>query len=260
VCVFICLSISGDARIPLKAKNAGRLYYRKDDGEGNVLDAPGKEDQYKMCCSAKIALWNVVGLQGALLAQLLTHPVYLSTIFVKEEDSGEKEGTVCEASLKRAFFGHLQGLQSLPDGYKVNEPTIVVLPSNGGASGGSGSQKHTAFCWAAGFKKEEMIKTTSGLREKETLMCPEVVFQESGRHSFPVVKGNSIERLNKLPMNIREPKGSVRHTFLIISMDPSGSIELEPLIQLSSFRDENNVNLAIKPSSELYNHNLILHM
>jgi len=42
------------------------LYYRKDDGEGNVLDAPGKEDQYKMCCSAKIALWNVVGLQTLL--------------------------------------------------------------------------------------------------------------------------------------------------------------------------------------------------
>ena len=178
----------GDAFIPWKAKGAraGCLHYRKDDGEGNVLDVPpGKENQYKVCCSAKIALWNVVGLQGALLAQLLTHPVYLSTIFVKGAYDGEREGTVCEASLKRAFFGRLQGLQDLPDGYKVNEPAIVVLPSDGGTSVGSGSQKHTAFCWAAGYKKEEMIETTSGSPKKGDLDVSRRGFAEIWASLFP---------------------------------------------------------------------------
>ena len=128
--LFVNKAPCGDAFIPWIAKDpdAGRLRYRKDDGEGNLLQVDtGKENQYKVCCSAKIALWNVIGLQGALLANLLTHPIYLHTIFVKGADNGEKEGTVCEASLKRAFFGRLQGLRDLPDGYQVNEPAIVVV-------------------------------------------------------------------------------------------------------------------------------------
>ena len=184
--MFVNKAPCGDACIPWKGKDAGRLHYRKDDGEGNVLHVPpGKENQYKMCCSAKIALWNVVGLQGALLAQLLTHPVYLSTIFVKGAYDGEREGTVCERSLKRAFFGRLQGLKDLPDGYKVNEPTIVVLPSDGGASGGSGSQKHTAFCWAAGSKKEEMIGTASGSHKKGYLDVSRRGFAKIWASFFP---------------------------------------------------------------------------
>ena len=184
--LFVNKAPCGDAFVPLKGKHAGRLRYRKDDGEGNVLEVPlGKENQHKVCCSAKIALWNVVGLQGALLANLLTHPIYLRTIFVKGADNGEKEGTVCEASLKRAFFGRLQGLRDLPDGYKVNEPAIVVLPSDGVASGGSDSQKHTAFCWAAGCMKEEMIETTSGRREKGDLDVSRRSFARMWASLFP---------------------------------------------------------------------------
>jgi len=80
-------------------------------------------------------------------------------------------------------------LKDLPDGYKVKKPTVVVLPSNGGASGGSGSQKHTAFCWEAGFKKEEMIKTTSGLREKGDLDVSRSGFSRIWASLFPSGEG-----------------------------------------------------------------------
>ena len=73
----------GDACIPVGSKNKGDLRYRNTDGEGNLLDPKGDPSTNKMCCSAKIALWNVVGVQGAHLSQFLTHPVYLSTILVK---------------------------------------------------------------------------------------------------------------------------------------------------------------------------------
>ena len=167
--LFVSKVPCGDACVPLKAKNAGCLRYRKDDGEGDLLKPEGDPRHYKMCCSAKIALWNVVGVQGALLAQLLDRPVYLSTIIVKGAADGHKDDHVCEGSLQQAFFGRLKGVQGLPDKYRVNEPTVVVMPSDGGAQGKGGDSKHLAFTWTAGTQKEEMIETPTGLRKSGDL-------------------------------------------------------------------------------------------
>ena len=161
--LFVSKVPCGDACIPLKAKDAGCLRYRKDDGEGDLLKPEEDPRHYKMCCSAKIALWNVVGIQGALLAQLLDRPVYLSTIIVKGAEDDHKE------SLQRAFFGRLEGVRGLPDKYHVNEPTVVVMPSDDGAQGKGGDSKHLAFTWTAGTQKEEMIETPTGLRKSGDL-------------------------------------------------------------------------------------------
>ena len=199
----------GDACIPLNAKDAGRLRYRKEDGEGNLLN-PKDNLHYKICCSAKIALWNVVGLQGALLAQLLGGPVYLNTIIVK----GVEDGHACRATLERAFFDRLQGVRGLPLGYSVNKPAIVVLPSSAGAKGGSGRSRHLAVCWAAGCEKEELIETATGIRKKGNLDVSKRGFANRWASLVPRDKGKVFQEVKRDAGNYQRAKQKFEDCFL----------------------------------------------
>ena len=149
----------GDACIQLGSKKESRLRFRKIAGEGNVLNTEGDLSNFKMCCSEKIALWNVVGVQGAHLSQFLNRPVYLSTILVKGLLHLDQE-----AQLKRAFYGRLKemDLKNLPSGYGLNEPVIV---------GVVGETVHAtnkqALCWVDG--KGELINGSDGTRAKGIL-------------------------------------------------------------------------------------------
>ena len=211
--LFVSKPPCGDACIPLRAQVAGRLRYRKEDGEGNVLKLEANHTHYKVCCSAKIALWNVVGLQGALLAQRLGGPVYLSTIIVQGAKDGHQEHSICQATLERAFFGRLQGVQDLPRGYSVNQPAIVVLPSNAGARCGNGHSKHLAVCWAAGCEKEELIDTTTGLRKKGELDVSKRGFADQWASLFPEDKGKPFREVKQAAVDYQRAKREVEACF-----------------------------------------------
>ena len=59
------------------------MYYFLLPGEGDVR-AKQDSDRFQVkSCSDKIALWNAVGVQGALLSQLID-PIYLDTIVINE--------------------------------------------------------------------------------------------------------------------------------------------------------------------------------
>ncbi|CAG8438680.1 9723_t:CDS:10 [Diversispora eburnea] len=64
----------------------------------------------------KPAQWNVVGLQSALLSELIS-PIYLSSIIVGDMFS--------QKDLNRAFYERIQSLTNLPNGYLLNKPTII---------------------------------------------------------------------------------------------------------------------------------------
>ena len=142
----------GDADIPVGGHKAGHLRYRKSTGEGNLLHAPPEQGcLYKMSCSDKIALWNMVGAQGALLSHLLKERVFFDSIIVKGGDQGSSE---------RAFFGRLAGI-------RPHEPRVVVLPNPPGAKVDGKSNEH-AFCWVADDINGEYIDSKTGEQQGDT--------------------------------------------------------------------------------------------
>jgi tRNA-specific adenosine deaminase 1 len=80
-----------------------------------------------MSCSDKIARWNLLGIQGALLTRFIS-PIYLNTITIGEEKFYNQE------SVQRAFFDRLVqeplSNTTLPPGYKINNCPVYCVEEN----------------------------------------------------------------------------------------------------------------------------------
>ncbi|XP_059178056.1 tRNA-specific adenosine deaminase 1-like isoform X2 [Physella acuta] len=86
---------------------------------GVLRTKPGRGERTEsMSCSDKIAKWNVLGCQGALLSIFLKEPIYFTSLVVgKCPYSAE--------SLARAVYSRIAYISAtLPPPYKVNQPLL----------------------------------------------------------------------------------------------------------------------------------------
>uniref|UniRef100_A0A8C5QH29 tRNA-specific adenosine deaminase 1 n=1 Tax=Leptobrachium leishanense TaxID=445787 RepID=A0A8C5QH29_9ANUR len=86
---------------------------------GALRVKPGRGDRsWSMSCSDKMARWNILGCQGALLMHCLQRPVYLAGVVVGKCPYSQE-------AMDRALNTRCQKVASLPDGFRTHRVDIV---------------------------------------------------------------------------------------------------------------------------------------
>ncbi|ODM95174.1 Double-stranded RNA-specific editase 1 [Orchesella cincta] len=147
--------------------NRGVLRSKIEAGEGtipstNLYKGPQTWDSiisgnalYTMSCSDKVCRWNVVGLQGALLYNLIG-AVYYSSITL-----GSLHHPV---HFKRAVYGRIETLNSrLEIPFFVNKPKLLMV-SREEKRKVKKSPNH-AVCWSTSWSTPEIIAASKGTCE-----------------------------------------------------------------------------------------------
>ncbi|CAL1276017.1 unnamed protein product [Larinioides sclopetarius] len=137
---------SGEGTIPIRSGQGIQTW----DG---IL--PGQERLLTMSCSDKIASWNVLGLQGALLSHFI-EPVYLDSVILG--------GLFHPSHLKRALFGRFENsLKELPLLFKLNKPKMCATSSP--ETRHLVKSPNFSVNWTSGLGRAEVVNATTGKME-----------------------------------------------------------------------------------------------
>ncbi|XP_059039670.1 double-stranded RNA-specific editase B2 [Mustela lutreola] len=134
---------SGEGTVPVRGPSAVQTW------DGVLLG----EQLVTMSCTDKIARWNVLGLQGALLCHFI-EPVYLHSIIV-----GSLRHT---GHLSRVMSHRTEDVGQLPTSYRHNRPLLSGVSH--AAVRQPGKSPHFSVNWVMGNADVEVIDGTTGRR------------------------------------------------------------------------------------------------
>ncbi|XP_019632107.1 PREDICTED: LOW QUALITY PROTEIN: double-stranded RNA-specific editase 1-like [Branchiostoma belcheri] len=132
---------SGEGTIPVKSSSSIQTW----DG---VLQG---ERLLTMSCSDKIARWNVLGIQGALLSYFV-EPIYLSSIILGSLYHGDH--------LSRAVYQRLGELEQLPPQYHLNRPLLSGISN--AESRQPGKAPNFSVNWTVSDAELEVVNAMTG--------------------------------------------------------------------------------------------------
>lgn len=134
----------------LRTKGEGALTVLKDTSKTN-----GFQENVSMSCSDKLLRWNVLGIQGALLAKHIA-PIYLSSIII-----GDKFD---QKHLERALYGRIESqlTDPLPMFYRLNKPLLLQVTQTTSKPNSTCSMFHSCNWFSPGKFGVEVIDATNG--------------------------------------------------------------------------------------------------
>ncbi|XP_063180520.1 double-stranded RNA-specific editase B2 [Chroicocephalus ridibundus] len=134
---------SGEGTIPVRCHNAAQTW------DGVLLG----EQLITMSCTDKIARWNILGLQGALLSSFI-EPMYLHSIIV---------GSLCHTGhLSRVMSHRIEDIGQLPASYRRNQ--LLLSGVSHADARQPGKSPGFSVNWIVGNTDLEVINATTGKR------------------------------------------------------------------------------------------------
>lgn len=144
-------------------KARGQLRTKVESGEGTIPVKSSEGIQtwdgvlqgqrlLTMSCSDKISRWNVLGLQGSLLASVI-EPIYLHSIVL---------GSLLHpAHMYRAICGRVESsIQGLPPPYRLNKPRLALMTS--AESRNQTKPPNFSINWIINCQEVEIVNSFTG--------------------------------------------------------------------------------------------------